>query len=198
MSTNDPTRLPVPPDAQAVIDFWFGPRDEARADWFRADAAFDAQIRQRFATLIDAAVADGLRDWDRSPDGALARVLLLDQFTRNVFRHTPRAFSGDALALAAATSLVTKGNDRSLPPLRRWFVYLPFEHAESRAVQAESMRLFTALAHEHPAMADALEWARRHQVVVERFGRFPHRNAVLGRISTPEEEAFLREPGSRF
>lgn len=188
----------MPPDAQAVIDFWFGPRDEARADWFRADAAFDAQIRQRFATLIDAAVADGLRDWDRSPDGALARVLLLDQFTRNVFRHTPRAFSGDALALAAATSLVTKGNDRSLPPLRRWFVYLPFEHAESRAAQAESMRLFTALAHEHPAMADALEWARRHQVVVERFGRFPHRNAVLGRISTPEEEAFLREPGSRF
>jgi uncharacterized protein (DUF924 family) len=186
------------PDAQAVLDVWFGDRDVARDEWFRKDPAFDASIRARFGAVLRAALAGELHDWPATPRGALAHIVVLDQFTRNAFRDTPRAFAGDALALQSARALVAAGTDRSLTPLQRWFVYLPFEHAEDLALQAESMRLFDALAAEHPALADAREWAHRHQVVVQRFGRFPHRNAILGRASTPDEEAFLREPGSRF
>jgi uncharacterized protein (DUF924 family) len=189
---------PLPPDAQAVLDVWFGDQDVVHEEWFRKDPAFDASIRARFGAVLRAALAGELHDWRATPRGALAHIVVLDQFTRNAFRDTPRAFAGDALALQSAQALVAAGTDRSLTPLQRWFVYLPFEHAEDRALQAESMRLFDALAAEHPALADAREWARRHQVVVQRFGRFPHRNAILGRASTPDEEAFLREPGSRF
>lgn len=184
--------------ADEILDFWFAGATQPRAEWFRKDPAFDTLIAQRFGALIEQALQGGLADWMRQPATALARVVLLDQFTRNVFRDTPRAFAGDALALAAAQQMVGRGDDRVLTPLQRWFVYLPFEHAEDLAMQDESMRLFGALAAEVPAMADTLEWARKHQVVVARFGRFPHRNAILGRVSTPEEEAFLREPGSRF
>lgn len=189
---------PLPPDAQAVLDVWFGEPDVVHEEWFRKDPAFDASIRARFGAVLRAALAGELHDWRATPRGALAHIVVLDQFTRNAFRDTPRAFAGDALALQSAQALVAAGTDRSLTPLQRWFVYLPFEHAEDRALQAESMRLFDALAAEHPALADAREWAHRHQVVVQRFGRFPHRNAILGRASTPDEEAFLREPGSRF
>lgn len=189
---------PLPPDAQAVLDVWFGDQDVVHEEWFRKDPAFDASIRARFGAVLRAALAGELHDWCATPRGALAHIVVLDQFTRNAFRDTPRAFAGDALALQSAQALVAAGTDRSLTPLQRWFVYLPFEHAEDRALQAESMRLFDALAAEHPALADAREWAHRHQVVVQRFGRFPHRNAILGRASTPDEEAFLREPGSRF
>lgn len=185
-------------NAQDVIDFWFGAGDQPRAEWFRKDPAFDAAVRARFGALVERALQGGIDDWALSPQPALARIVVLDQFTRNVFRDTPAAFAGDALALAAAQSLVASAQDRDLAPLQRWFVYLPFEHAEDRAAQQESMRLFGQLAAEHAAMADALEWARRHQVVIERFGRFPHRNAILGRVSTAEESAFLREPGSSF
>ena len=147
---------------------------------------------------MDTALAGGFREWDADPRGTLARIVLLDQFTRNMFRDSPRAFAGDPLALAAARALVDSGADATLDAFERWFAYLPFEHAEDLDMQDESMRLFGALAAEVPALADTLEWARRHQVVVARFGRFPHRNAILGRVSTPEEEAFLLEPGSRF
>lgn len=191
-------------DARAVLDFWFGDDDARHDAWFRKDAAFDGTIRARFGPLIDAALADGLAHWDGLPhgdglpQGTLARIVVLDQFPRNAFRDTPRSFAGDALALAAAQGLVASGADRALKPLQRWFVYLPFEHSEDRAMQAESMRLFGALAAEHPELADALEWARKHQLIVDRFGHFPHRNAILGRASTAQEEAFLKEPGSRF
>jgi uncharacterized protein (DUF924 family) len=188
----------LPADACAVLDNWFGEEDIRRDEWFRKDADFDASIRARFGAVLRAALAGGLTEWDVVPKGRLARIVVLDQFTRNAYRDTPRAFAGDALALAAAQALVASGGDRALTPLQRWFVYLPFEHAEDRALQAESMRLFGALAAEHPALADTLEWAHKHQVIVDRFGRFPHRNAILGRVSTAEEEAFLREPGSRF
>ncbi|MFT3817901.1 MAG: DUF924 family protein [Rubrivivax sp.] len=188
----------LPADAHAVIDVWFGDGDRANPEWFRKDPAFDVSIRTRFGAVIRAALAGELADWDRTTLGALARIVVLDQLTRNAYRDTPRAFAGDALALAAARALVASGRDRKLKPLQRGFVYLPFEHSESAADQDESLRLFGQLAAEHPAQAEALEWARRHHAVIARFGRFPHRNAILGRESTVEELAFLEEPGSRF
>jgi len=184
--------------AQAVLDFWFGDGDAARGEWFRKDAAFDASIRERFGALLERALSGDLPDWQQSPETALARIVLLDQFTRNVFRDTPRAFAGDALALAAARRMVADGRDRALSPLRRAFVYLPFEHAEDLAAQDEAVRLFSELAAEKPELADMLDYAQRHHAVIARFGRFPHRNAVLGRASTAEEIAFLEQPGSRF
>ncbi len=186
--------------AQAVLDFWFGapPATRPRAEWFRKDAAFDAQIRQRFGSELNAALAGGLRDWETQPSSALARIVVLDQFTRNSFRDTPRAFAGDALALAGAQALVASGGHLMLAPLQRWFAYLPFEHAEDRAAQEQSLALFGALADEHPALADAREWAKKHADVVAQFGRYPHRNLVLGRVSTAAELAFLSQPGSSF
>jgi uncharacterized protein (DUF924 family) len=178
---------------QDVIAFWFGDAEVPRPEWFRKDEAFDASIRERFGTTIETALGGGLRDWDASPDGALARVLVLDQFTRNAFRGTPRAFAGDALALAAAQAMVARGDDQHLALLRRVFVYLPFEHAESMAMQRESLRLMATL-----GRPDYDDYARRHAAVIERFGRFPHRNAILGRESSPEEIAFLEQPGSSF
>lgn len=182
-----------------VLAFWFG--DEPlvqRAEWFRKDPAFDAQIRARFGALIEDALAGGHTDWDAKPEGTLARIVVLDQFTRNVFRDTARAFAGDTLALAAARALVARGDDRSLAPLQRVFAYLPFEHAEDRALQAESLRLFAALVRDVPALAGFEDYARRHAVVIERFGRFPHRNAVLGRASTDDEGRYLQEPSAGF
>jgi uncharacterized protein (DUF924 family) len=192
------TAADLPSDARDVLDFWFGDGLQSRPEWFRKDPAFDAQIRDRFGSLIDPALRGELTAWMQQPASALAHIVLLDQFTRNVFRDTPRAFAGDTLALQAAQDMVARGFDRRLTPRQRSFVYLPFEHAEDRAMQQESLRLFGQLADEHPEVADLLEWARKHQVIVERFGRFPHRNQLLGRDSTPQELAFLSEPGSRF
>ncbi len=186
--------------AAAVRGFWFGeaPATTPRESWFRRDAAFDAEIRERFGALLETALAGGLQAWDATPAGTLARILVLDQFTRNAFRGTARAFAGDALALAAAQALVARGGDEALTPLQRWFVYLPFEHAEDLAAQRRSLALFTALAEQHRGLADARHWAQKHFEVIERFGRYPHRNALLGRPSTPEEAAFLQQPGSSF
>jgi uncharacterized protein (DUF924 family) len=186
--------------ADDVLAFWFGPpgTSEVRAEWFKKDPAFDQSIRERFGPLVETALAGGLLDWSRRPDSALARILLLDQFTRNAFRDTPRAFEGDTLALAEARAMVASGQVRQLPPLRLAFVYLPFEHAEDLPMQDESVRLFEDLVALDPARADMLDYARRHREVIARFGRFPHRNEILGRESTPEELAFLAQPGSRF
>ena len=186
------------PHAAAVLHFWFGDAQAPRAEWFRKDETFDAQIRSRFGDLIDAALADTLGAWNATPKGALARLLLLDQFTRNAFRDTPRAFAGDTQALSAARALVARGDDRRLPPLWRVFAYLPFEHAEDAAAQVESLRLFAALSQVDATLAPFEDWARRHAAVIERFGRYPHRNELLGRTATQEEEAFLAQPGSRF
>jgi len=190
--------------AQDVLDFWFGaPGSGAygkpRREWFVKDASFDADIRTRFGSIIDQALSGGLKDWDaQGPQGVLARILVLDQFTRNAWRNTPQSFAGDALALAAARDLVERGADRALSPLQRIFAYLPFEHAEDAAMQARAVELFTQLAAEHPGFEDNLDYAHRHRGVIARFGRFPHRNEILGRVSTPEEIEFLRQPGSRF
>ena len=185
-------------DAQAVLDFWFGPTDTSRAEWFRKDPAFDTQIAQRFGALIELALAGRWPHGAATPNEALAQIVVLDQFTRNAFRDTPRAFAGDAQALVLAQALVQRGDDRRLSAVRRGFAYLPFEHAEDAQAQAESLRLFGALAAEHPAQANLLEWAQKHAEVIARFGRYPHRNAILGRVNTSLEEAFLQEPGSRF
>jgi uncharacterized protein (DUF924 family) len=185
--------------ARELLDFWFGDGSAPRAEWFRKDAGFDAQIRARFGALVEQALAGTLDHWaDDGADAALARVLLLDQFTRNIFRDTARAFEGDALALAATRRLVAYGLDRQLDPLRRVFAYLPLEHAEDRATQRLSVALFAALVVEDPALASYADYAQRHAAVIERFGRFPHRNAILGRASTAEEVEFLKQPGSGF
>jgi uncharacterized protein (DUF924 family) len=190
------------PLAVAIVDFWFGApgspdRGNPRDVWFRKDPAFDDVIRQRFGDAVNVAVAGGYGEWSNTAGGALARVLLLDQFTRNIFRDTPRAFAGDARALATAEDAVARGLDRELEPHGRWFMYMPYEHAEDAAAQRRSLELFAALGAD---MSDPspLLWAQKHADVIFRFGRFPHRNAILGRESTPEEEAFLAQQGSRF
>ena len=192
--------MSAPSRPAEVLDFWFGspPTEQPRPEWFRKDPVLDGRIRARFGDILEHALAGGLQEWAVTPTGALARILVLDQFTRNTLRDTARAFAGDALALAQAQALVQDGGHLSLPPLQRWFAFLPFEHAEDLAQQHESLRLFAALAAEHPAMADAEHWARKHFEIIERFGRYPHRNAQLGRASTPEEERFLTQPGSSF
>jgi uncharacterized protein (DUF924 family) len=186
----------------SVIGFWFGAADALDDRWFGGGPAFDREIAARFGADVDAALDGRLDGWAATPEGALALIVLLDQFTRNVHRGTPRAFAGDARALALARRMVAAGADLALPPLRRWFAYMPFEHAEDAAVQDEGVRLFERLAADagvhREALADALAYARRHRDVVARFGRFPHRNDILGRASTAAEVEFLRQPGSRF
>lgn len=188
----------------AVLDFWFLPPGDPghgryRPEWFRKDDAFDDAIRQRFSTDVEAALtADdqpGKTDMD-----LLAGIVLLDQFTRNMFRGTPRAFAGDPSALRLATALVASGRDKNLDPWQRWFAYLPFEHSESLIEQERSVALFAALAREQQSdtFENALDYAERHRDVIARFGRFPHRNASLGRASTAEEIEFLKQPGSSF
>ena len=190
--------------AQDVLDFWFLPASaeghgKPRQAWFRKDAQFDAAIGARFGAAIAEALAGGLREWDgEGAHGTLARIVLLDQFTRNALRDTSAAFAGDALALAAAVELEARGAARTLPALQRWFAYLPFEHAEDMHMQEKSVALFAELAAGDAQFADALDYAQRHRDVIARFGRFPHRNAILGRASSAEELAFLRQPGSRF
>jgi uncharacterized protein (DUF924 family) len=188
--------------ASDVLHFWFGApgsaeHGKARAEWFRKDDAFDDAIRARFAKAVGIALAGGFGGWCTTAHGALARILLLDQFTRNIFRGTPRSFAGDERALATAEQAIDRGFDRELAPYERWFMYMPFEHAEAVDAQHRSLALFAALAEELKD-DDPLVWARKHAEVVFRFGRYPHRNAILGRVSTPDEKAFLREPGSSF
>jgi uncharacterized protein (DUF924 family) len=193
----------------AVLDFWFGPPDAAapapREAWFRKSAAFDDEIRARFGTLVEAALGGPLPPpWEADAQARLAQLIVLDQFPRNLFRDSARAFAGDARALALAQRMVAAGEDRALSPLQRWFCYLPLEHAEDLALQDESVRLFRALADEASTdglaatLAGALDYALRHRDVIARFGRFPHRNRVLGRASTPDELEYLRQPGAGF
>jgi len=194
---------PTAGEAGAVLDFWFGAPGSnefgsARKAWFMKDAAFDAAIRERFGALVERALRGELEAWGDEPRSSLAQILLLDQFTRNAFRGSARSFAGDARALAAASRMVGSRQDEALAPFMRAFVYLPFEHAEGLAMQDEAIRLFTKLVSEAPELADMLDYAHRHREVIERFGRFPHRNEILGRLSTAEEIAFIQRPGSGF
>ncbi len=190
----------------AVLDFWYGTpgsaeRGQSRPQWFRKDPVFDDAIRAAFGDTVERALAGGLGEWCGDASGALARVLVLDQFTRNIFRDTPRAFAGDARALATAQDAVARGFDRELDRTLgyygRWFMYLPFEHAEDDAMQRRSLELFGELSRESGDDGPRM-WAQKHADIYFRFGRYPHRNAILGRPSTPEEIAFLAQPGSGF
>lgn len=172
-----------------VLDFWFG---QDRKAWFGKNPAFDEEIRQRFAALYDLGATGLLADWRRTPADCLALVILLDQFPRNMFRGSARAFASDAMALDAAKHALSMRFDRDLSVDERTFLYLPFEHSESLADQEQACQLMRPLGEE------LLSYALRHKTIIERFGRFPHRNAVLGRRSTPAEEEFLKQPGSSF
>ena len=189
--------------AQAVLDFWFGVPSDAefgktRAAWFRKDRNFDAAISNRFRLLVEHALAGRLREWDARPGSALARIVVLDQFTRNIFRDTAHSFAGDGLAVEAAQAMLSRGCDATLLPVQRSFVYLPFEHAEDVALQDRSVALFSALAAQAPELHDMLAYAHKHRDVIRRFGRFPHRNACLRRRSTEQERDYLAQPGSGF
>ena len=184
-----------------VLDFWFSER--AQPLWFEKDAAFDAEIRERFGCAVGQAQSGGYQDWRRSADGTLALLILLDQMARNVHRGNAQAFAGDTRALEIAEKAIATGFDRRFAFPRRRFFYLPHEHSEDPAVQARSMALFSALAAEadpehREEAAEQLVYARHHADIIQRFGRYPHRNAALGRASTPEELAFLKEPLSSF
>lgn len=199
----DDVDLPSPQD---VIDFWFGVPASAewlqlRAEWFRKDPAFDALVQARFGGLLERALHGRL---EADPDEQnelvtrLARIIVCDQFSRNVWRGRPSSFALDPIALATSSTLIDTPEERTMPAVQRIFVYLPLMHAESEPHQARCVSLYEALAAESSIARESLESALRHQAVIRRFGRFPHRNEILARHSTEEEIAFLKEHGSRF
>ena len=195
---------------QPLLDWWFGHAespDEISADkgklWFGKKDSQDLEARERFGVFVDQALAGELTEWTQRPEGWLAMVLLLDQLPRMIFRDSPKAFSGDLRAQKLVAQGIAANFDRQLKPIQRVFIYLVFEHCENLAVQNEAVSRFIDLLAEQPeseraVFADNLDYAERHRKVIARFGRFPHRNAVLGRESTAEELAFLSQPGSRF
>lgn len=182
-----------------VLEFWFseGP-DAFRKAWFAKDEAFDGEIRRRFGALLDPAREGALDGWADTAEGALALLLVLDQFPRNLHRGTPLAFASDAKARAIARrAVLARRQDLFLTPTQRVFLYLPFEHSEAMADQDLSVALFEGL-RDHPASGEVIAYAWKHWLVIRRFGRFPHRNAALGRDSTPAELAYLALPGAGF
>jgi uncharacterized protein (DUF924 family) len=179
--------------ATEVLGFWFGDETGVRREaWFEKNSGFDAEIRERFGAVLERAMAGELDGMATTPRGCLALVIVMDQFPRNIYRDDGRAFATDGQALALAKSAIEAEFDQQLTPLEREFLYLPFEHSEDLDDQHRSVELFATLG------ADALEWAERHLAVIERFGRFPHRNAALGRETTEEEAAFLEEKPGGF
>lgn len=179
------------PPPQAVLDFWFA---EVGPDgWYAASDTRDATIRDRFGPLLAAAAACELSGWRTTTDGRLAEIIVLDQFARNIHRGKPAAFANDPLALGLAQEAIARGLDGDLPPERRAFLYMPFMHSESLAIHAVAIALFTAA-----SLQENLDFELKHKAILDRFGRYPHRNAILGRPSTPAEIAFLDEPGSSF
>ncbi len=170
-------------DAETVLTFWFV--EHGKDDWFKKDSAFDEEIRTRFLD-VHAHALEGSLSWDATR-GVLAKILILDQFSRNMFRDSPKAFMGDVHALSLAQCVVGEGKDMTLTPDERYFLYMPYMHSESHAVHRDALRLFTAL--QNPV---ALKYEVLHKEIIDRFGRYPHRNAVLGRESTQEEVEFLK------
>jgi len=191
----------LPSEALHILHFWFGANalqaPEKRNEWFNKNAKFDDAVTRHFLSLYKRGVAGALEDWRSAAGSALAYVLLFDQFPRNMFRGRADAFATDAKALSCAKAAVAAGFDDQVPPLARVFFYLPFEHSERMVDQRYSLKLFARLA-QHPGTESFVDYARRHYEVIERFGRFPHRNAVLDRPSTVEELGFLKQPGSNF
>ena len=197
-------------DTQGVLDCWFGSdQDDAVVArqkggmWWKSDSAVDDDLRTRFSDRVEMAGRNELNEWAATPHGLLALILLTDQFPRNIYRNTPRAFFFDSVARAHCRDGIARGIDARLRPVERVFHYLPLEHSESLADQDDSVRLFSDLAREARAelkelFAGYLRYAERHREIIVRFGRFPHRNRILGRTSTAEEIAFLQTPGSSF
>jgi uncharacterized protein (DUF924 family) len=177
--------------AQVVLHFWF--EELTPKQHFMKDAALDATIGKRFGETLEAAARCELFAWRTTAEGRLAEIIVLDQFSRNVYRDTPRAFAQDALALVLAQELVASGDNRNLPSAQRAFAYMPYMHSESALVHAQAVALFS-----QPGMEGNLSFELRHKEIIDRFGRFPHRNAILGRTSSAQELAFLSEPGSSF
>jgi uncharacterized protein (DUF924 family) len=170
-----------------ILTFWFAPGVQPL--WFAATPDFDEQLRGRFLATYRAAAADQLTDWDATAEGALALVIVLDQFPLNLFRGQPESFATEAAARAVTDRAIAQGFDQALPPEQRQFLYLPFMHSETWADQERSVALY-----QQPGLEDSLHFARHHADLIRRFGRFPHRNAILGRPSTPEEDAYLASP----
>jgi uncharacterized protein (DUF924 family) len=188
------------PNVRDVLDFWFGrPEDpgygEFREAWFRKDPEFDREVRDRFEELYEDAAAGRLDSWREEPESCLALVILLDQFPRNMFRGDPKTYATDERALEVSRHALDNAFDRELPPFMRHFLYMPFMHSEDLEVQRRSVELFDRLAADGPDLTD---YAVGHFEIVDRFGRFPHRNEVLGRATTPEEAEFLTQPGSSY
>lgn len=192
---------------EAILRFWFGDPNgpeygHYRPAWFTKNDDFDTQIRQHFIGDYDKAVAEEYAGWIAHPTWAVALLLLLDQFPRNLFRGQPQSFASDPKALSVAHHLVTTGADKTLIPVHRFFVYLPFEHSENIEHQHQCVQLMQTFINDFPDLDEGIKgglgYAIRHQKVIQRFGRFPHRNEILGRQSTPAEIAFLQQPGSRF
>ncbi|PWK85905.1 DUF924 family protein [Fulvimonas soli] len=191
----------APAPAREVLAFWFAGENASR--WFAADPAFDAAIRARFAATHAAAARGELDGWCATPEGWLALLIVLDQFSRNLYRGDARAFACDARAQALAVAGLARGDDGRLPRPWRAFAYLPLEHAEDPELQRQSVARFRALAEQAPSAERArydgyLDYALRHGAVVARYGRFPHRNAALGRADTPDERDYLAQPGAGF
>jgi uncharacterized protein (DUF924 family) len=189
-------------DFTNILNFWFGSPDnpdygKPKQAWFNKNPEFDLEVRSRFFSVYQQAAKGELNHWQKSPLSCLALIIILDQFSRNLFRNQPQAFATDTQALELAKYAVRQGFDQELLPAQRWFIYLPFEHSENLADQREAVRLFSSLL-AHPESADPIKYAKLHLEVIEHFGRFPHRNEILGRQSTPKEIEFLKTPGSSF
>ncbi len=176
---------------QTILHFWF--EELTPKQHFVKDTTLDETIRARFGDTLEAAAKCELFAWRTTPEGRLAEIIVLDQFSRNVYRDAPRAFAQDALALVLAQELVASGQDQNLPLAQRSFVYMPYMHSESALVHLQAVALFS-----QPGMENNLNFELRHKAIIDRFGRYPHRNAILGRKSSTEELAFLSEPGSSF
>ncbi len=174
-----------------IHDFWF--KEISPAQHWKVDPAFDQCIRERFSPLHEVATRCELYAWRGEPLGRLAEIILLDQFSRNMYRGTSAAFASDPLALALAQEAVAVGADAALPPKERVFLYMPYMHSESWVIHDEAVRLFEAI-----GIESNLDFELRHKTIIDRFGRYPHRNAILGRASTTEEVEFLAQPGSSF
>ena len=209
-ATATATATSTDPRIAQVLEFWLGaaqPTDASaltrQSMWFTKSDALDAEIRSRFGAWVEAARAGRLDGWAETAYGRLALIVLLDQFSRNAWRGQPEGFAGDAQALALALEALENGHWEAVPPLAQFFLAMPVEHAEDPTMQARSVALFTHLAAQatpatQPVLRSALEFAHQHQKVIARFGRFPHRNAALGRDSTAEEKAFVAQPGTSF
>ncbi len=195
---------------EQILEFWFGESNDAAiaaaeksALWWKKQVSTDQLIKSRFESTVQAAAAGELDHWRGSAKGVLALIILLDQFPRNIYRDTPAAFAFDPLARAACLEGLERGDDRQLNPIERVFFYLPLEHAEDKRLQAQSVELFRKLVSDDGSdkslgLNGYLDFAIKHQVIIAQFGRFPHRNKILQRDSTPAELAFLQQPGSSF